>query len=363
MFGAVSFQNQQFCIDSERKRRMASSATCIDEGAFKTPKNNRVKSFGSNGSTPVTIPASPFMKKLGCGTGVNVYLMNRMGKLNASPWAVKKINTKCATKQVAVYQKRLNEEAEVLKGINHPNIVGFRAFTTAKDGSKCLAMEYGGEQSLNDLIEKRKEDGLKAFPAANIDKVALHVARGLQYLHNEKKLLHGDMKSCNVVIKGDFETVKICDVGVSLQLDENMRVSDPKAEYIGTEPWKPKEALDEGGEITDKADIYAYGLTLWEMMTLAMPHLEMLEDDDDDDEEVEDSMEESFDEDAYYERLGTRPELDVEALGSSYRRTVELFYLCTDEDPKKRPSAAQIVQALESNALLDKTPSEVIVID
>lgn len=41
-------------------------------------------------------------------------------------------------------------------------------------------MEYGGEQSLNDLIEKRREDGLKAFPAANIEKVALHVARGLQ---------------------------------------------------------------------------------------------------------------------------------------------------------------------------------------
>lgn len=44
-----------------------------------------------------------------------------------------------------------------------------------------------------------------------------------QYLHNEKRLLHGDMKSCNVVIKGDFETVKICDVGVSLTLDENMK--------------------------------------------------------------------------------------------------------------------------------------------
>ncbi|KAA8578018.1 hypothetical protein FQN60_002495, partial [Etheostoma spectabile] len=88
-----------------------------------------------------------------------------MGKVNASPWAVKKINSKCATKQLAVYQKRLNEEAEVLKGISHPNIVGFRAFATARDGSKCLAMEYGGEQSLNDLIEKRKEDGLDAFPA------------------------------------------------------------------------------------------------------------------------------------------------------------------------------------------------------
>lgn len=336
-----------------------------DEGAFKTPKSVRVRSSASSGSggTPITIPASPFMKKLGCGTGVNVYLMDRVGKLNASPWAVKKINSRCATKQMAVYQKRLNEEAKVLKGINHPNIVGFRAFTTAKDGSKCLAMEYGGEQSLNDLIETRREDGLKAFPAANIEKVALHVARGLQYLHNEKKLLHGDMKSCNVVIKGDFETVKICDVGVSLQLDENMKVSDPKAEYIGTEPWKPKEALDDGGEITDKADIFAFGLTLWEMMTLAMPHLEMLEDDDDDDEEDDEDMEESFDEDAYYEKLGTRPAVDAEALGSSYRRMVELFYLCTEEDPKKRPSAGQIVQALESNAPLDKTPSEVIVID
>ncbi|XP_023286091.1 lymphokine-activated killer T-cell-originated protein kinase [Seriola lalandi dorsalis] len=338
------------------------SNTFTDEGAFKTPKTARVKRLGSNGGTPIAIPASPFMKKLGCGTGVNVYLMNRMEKLNASPWAVKKINSKCASKQVAVYQKRLNEEAKVLKGINHPNIVGFRAFATAKDGSKCLAMEYGGEQSLNDLIEKRREDGLKAFPAANIEKVALHVARGLQYLHNEKKLLHGDMKSCNVVIKGDFETVKICDVGVSLQLDENMRVSDPKADYIGTEPWKPKEALEEGGEISDKADIFAYGLTLWEMMSLAMPHLEMLEGYDHEEDE-DDSVEESFDEDAYYERLGTRPALDTEALGSSYRRMVELFCLCTEEEPKKRPSAAQIVQALESNAPLEKTPAEVIVID
>ena len=55
--------------------RMATPVS--DEGAFKTPKAVRVKSIGSNGGTPVTIPASPFMKKLGCGTGVNVYLMNR----------------------------------------------------------------------------------------------------------------------------------------------------------------------------------------------------------------------------------------------------------------------------------------------
>lgn len=57
---------------------------------------------------------------------LNVYFVDQINprKLNASPWAVKKINSKCATKQINVYQKRLNEEAKLLKGINHPNIVG-----------------------------------------------------------------------------------------------------------------------------------------------------------------------------------------------------------------------------------------------
>uniref|UniRef100_A0AAV2KB45 Protein kinase domain-containing protein n=1 Tax=Knipowitschia caucasica TaxID=637954 RepID=A0AAV2KB45_KNICA len=338
--------------------------------SFKTPQRLRASRSHSSGShsSPLTIPASPFMKKLGCGTGVNVYLLDRMGKLNLSPWAVKKINGNCAAKQAALYQKRLNEEAKVLKGLDHPNIVGFRAVATATDGSKCLAMEYGGEQSLNDMIERRREDGLKAFPAANIEKVALHVARGLKYLHNEKKLLHGDMKSCNVVIKGDFETVKICDVGVSLFLDENMKVSDPKAEYIGTEPWNPKEVM-EGGPVSDKADVFAFGLTLWEMMTLSMPHLDALdeeedEEDDEGEEEEDDDDEEvtrALTRDAYYERLGTRPALDAEALGAPYRRMVELFYVCTEEDPQKRPSASQIVQALEGNSAPQS--HEVIVID
>lgn len=58
-------------------------------------------------------------------------------------------------------------------------------------------------------------------------------------------------------------------------------VSDPEAEYIGTEPWKPKEALEKDGIITDKADIFSFGLTLWEMMTLSIPHLNLLGEDDD----------------------------------------------------------------------------------
>lgn len=63
-------------------------------------------------------------------------------------------------------------------------------------------------------------------------------------------------------------------------------VSDPEAHYIGTEPWKPKEALEEDGIISDKADIFAFGLTLWEMMTLSIPHLNLPGEDEVSDEGV-----------------------------------------------------------------------------
>ncbi|NWX40847.1 TOPK kinase, partial [Steatornis caripensis] len=270
------------------------------------------------GPVSVTIPASPFMQKLGYGTGVSVYLMKRSPRgLSRSPWAVKKINSKCNRSQQSIYQQRLNEEAKILKNLQHPNIVGYRAFTEANDGSMCLAMEYGGEKSLNDLIEERSAERLGPFPAATIFKVALSMARGLKYLHNDKKLLHGDIKSSNVVIKGNFEAIKICDVGVSLPLDENMTVSDPEMYYIGTEPWKPKEALQDDGVITDKADIFPFGLTLWEMMTLSVPHLNLGDDPDDEDASFD---EDCFDEEAYYAALGTRPALNMDELDPSYQR-------------------------------------------
>ncbi|XP_061277184.1 lymphokine-activated killer T-cell-originated protein kinase-like [Bos javanicus] len=118
--------------------------------------------------------------------------------------------------------------------------------------------------------------------------------------------------------------------------------------YIGTEPWKPKEALEEYGIITDKADIFAFGLTLWEMMTLSIPHINLPDDDDDEDKTFDES---DFDDDAYYAALGTRPPVNMEELDETYQKVIELFSVCTNEDPKDRPSAACIVEALEVDIL------------
>ncbi|NWY22459.1 TOPK kinase, partial [Aphelocoma coerulescens] len=241
------------------------------------------------GPVSVTIPASPFMQKLGFGTGVSVYLMKRSPRgLSRSPWAVKKINSGCSQSQRSLFQRRLQEEAQILRNLRHPNIVGEDSW----EWRGWICWEWRGWIHGNGGVGSHGNGG---------------------YLHTEQRLLHGDIKSPNVVVRGRFESVKICDVGVSLPLDENLAVSDPELCYVGTEPWKPPEALEPGGIITDRSDIFPFGLTLWEMLALSIPHLPLPPSDT----EEESFSEESFDEDSYYAALGTRPPLPPEALDPS----------------------------------------------
>ena len=181
-----------------------------------------------------------------------------------------------------------------------------------------------------------------------IIKVVESLAKALHYLHVEQKLLHGDVKSANVLIKGDFEEVKLCDFGVSLKLKDDLTLSeDEKGEFVGTGPWTPSEALDEEGlDISHKSDIFSLGCLIYEMLALQAPHVDLLptgEDDDDDDDD-------EYDDEEYQEALGTRPKLplgmDFDA--DEYKKIIAVFHACTEEDPKMRPSAETIIQAIKA---------------
>lgn len=124
-----------------------------------------------------------------------------------------------------------------------------------------------------DLIEERLEETSGPFPSKHVRRVGLDVARALAYLHGEKLLMHGDLKSGNVLVFGeDFKTVKLCDFGVALPLTKANGPIKSGYFYVGTQAWSAPEVLgtDESlleGEvapvITCKADIFSYGLTLW----------------------------------------------------------------------------------------------------
>ena len=135
---------------------------------FKTPTSKKCRSrLEKNGEndTPIKIPASPFLKQIGygCGeykktstidtcccfigmyftrcVGVNVFTLERSPRVgNArSPWAIKKRNSRA--EKDTKYDQRIRLEAEILRNLKHPNIVGFRGFIESQTGDPCLVME------------------------------------------------------------------------------------------------------------------------------------------------------------------------------------------------------------------------------
>lgn len=315
-------------------------------------------------SPAVRIPATPFLKKLGFGTGVSVFLYERsptQAGVSRSPWAVKKINQNHREGgRPSVYTERLEREAKILKTLAHPNIIGFRGFKPTESGSSCLVME-DGQKSLLDWIEERRDEVDQPFSSHLIEKVVRCVCQALDYLHTEKQLMHGDLKAANILIVDNFERVKLCDFGVTLPVNSEGKVSDPNSQYVGTEAWSPLEVLLEK-EVTTKADIFAFGLVIYEMLALQPPHVDKLcLDDTDTDtdtsvnicEDTDTSVnrcEESFDDSEFRAALGTRPPLpDHMELNSTYRKVLEIFFATTCEDPNQRPSAKEILQMLDTD--------------
>ncbi|XP_075218233.1 lymphokine-activated killer T-cell-originated protein kinase homolog [Lycorma delicatula] len=302
-------------------------------------KNN--PNVGKNESyAPFDAPETPFLRRLGYGTGVGVYHLDRTslaGKSPKSPWAIKKVLRQHKNSR---FGELLSNEATLLRKLNHPNIVGFRGFTKTDDGREVLAMEEC-TVSLGDLIEEHYDMQLKPFTTDKIFKVLYNISKALDYLHNDVFIMHGDLKSFNILIKGDFNDVKLCDFGVSIKVDK-----DGKAlcKYIGTECWSAPEVLSDG-IVTVKADVFSFGLVIYEMLALHPPHIDMfLEGEENNGYEDESLM-------FCGENYGKRPKLNYTSFGKEYDLVLEIYNACTEQDPDKRPSAKNLINKLESKKM------------
>uniref|UniRef100_A0A182QID9 Protein kinase domain-containing protein n=1 Tax=Anopheles farauti TaxID=69004 RepID=A0A182QID9_9DIPT len=228
--------------------------------------------------TTETLPLTPFMQRLGFGTGVQVMRVKRTLNSGAdrSPWAIKML---CPRKESsATINERLVQEAEILRELNHPNIVGFRGHGEISADHTYLAMEYCS-LTLGNVLEERFNEELGPLEVPNASKVVVNVLSALVYLHTKALLIHGDIKSYNVLIKNDYEMVKLCDFGVSIKVTPDGKIdraANPDAHYIGTSLWLPPEMLPHSGqehhEVSTKSDMFAFGLLVYEMLVCTPPH-------------------------------------------------------------------------------------------
>ena len=89
----------------------------------------------------------------------------------------------------------------------------------------------------------------------------------LMYLH-QKKLLHCDLKSQNVLLSEDW-TVKLCDFGLTRYKERFIRENHGK---IGTPHWMSPEIL-RGERYDEASDVYSFGVIVWEMLTGEIPYV------------------------------------------------------------------------------------------
>lgn len=236
---------------------------------------------------PTHCTAPIFKEKLGnspflSGVGImGEILLNRIKRPPATaatrcPWGVKNLSKRNDSTVPFFYRHLLMQEAEMIRNLNSPYIAGAVASDSLEECKRNLAIEYISID-LAGILEGRYKDNLGPLEAPKAIKASFAILNALDYLHTSVLMMHGDVKSFNVLVQGDFENVKVCGLGPTtknLNPDGTMdKDSNPENETIGVGLWSAPEVFAKSsGEITSKADIFAFGLVVYEMLACMPPH-------------------------------------------------------------------------------------------
>jgi serine/threonine-protein kinase len=162
---------------------------------------------------------------------------------------------------------RLEREARSLAAVNHPNIASIYGFEEHA-GTRYLVLEFVEGET---LAERLRQGPIRLEHALQI---ALSIAEALEAAH-ERGVIHRDLKPANIKVTPD-ERVKVLDFGLAKKLPQ---VGDAPVQttlhtevgaLLGTAPYmSPEQARGEA--VGRQADIWAFGVVLYEMLTGASP--------------------------------------------------------------------------------------------
>ncbi|CAG9533409.1 unnamed protein product [Cercopithifilaria johnstoni] len=165
-------------------------------------------------------------------------------------------------------RQRFREEAEMLKGLQHPNIVRFYDYWERQD--------HAGKKRYIVLVTELMTSGtlkmyLKRFKRINIKVLkswCRQILKGLSFLHSRNPpVIHRDLKCDNIFITGTTGSVKIGDLGLATLKNKSYAKS-----VIGTPEFMAPEMYEEMYD--ESVDVYAFGMCLLEMVTGEYPYSE-----------------------------------------------------------------------------------------
>ncbi|XP_043440500.1 serine/threonine-protein kinase WNK4 isoform X2 [Prionailurus bengalensis] len=163
-------------------------------------------------------------------------------------------------------RQRFSEEVEMLKGLQHPNIVRFYdSWKSVLKGQVCIVLvtELMTSGTLKTYLRRFRE-----MKPRVLQRWSRQILRGLHFLHTRvPPILHRDLKCDNVFITGPSGSVKIGDLGLATL----KRASFAKS-VIGTPEFMAPEMYEE--KYDEAVDVYAFGMCMLEMATSEYPYSE-----------------------------------------------------------------------------------------
>ncbi|KAI3717751.1 hypothetical protein L1987_69552 [Smallanthus sonchifolius] len=246
--------------------------------------------------------------------------------------------------------REFKAEMETLGRIRHDNIVKFFGYC-ATGSDRILIYEFIEKGSLDqwlcDTSSTCVDTSAVRFPLSWKTRVNIikGVAKGLAFMHNLKKpIIHRDIKASNVLLDADFEA-HIADFGLARSIDSSH--SHVSTQVAGTMGYMPPEYFHGATTATVMADVYSFGILMFEVATSRRPNLPIKDENGKEIRLVE---------------WGTRMVLqnqemkllDVRISNDDLNKNeVSEFFkiamLCTNEIPKLRPSMNDIVKLFDQN--------------
>ncbi|OCF73077.1 STE/STE11/CDC15 protein kinase [Kwoniella mangroviensis CBS 8886] len=167
-------------------------------------------------------------------------------------------------------------EIDLLKNLNHPNIVKYKGFARDKE-NLFIVLEYCENGSLQSILKK-----FGKFPESLIAVYISQVLEGLIYLH-EQGVIHRDIKGANILTNKDG-SVKLADFGVSSKnqpkptsspssssSQEYSKKEDNDNEVVGSPYWMAPEVIEQNGSST-ASDIWSVGCVIVELLEGKPPY-------------------------------------------------------------------------------------------